>query len=62
VTKNRQTFEEWKQEVNDILLHRLGIDADDLPDYPYRRDYEDGATPRQVAARTVKAAKREFGM
>jgi hypothetical protein len=50
-------FDAWMAKVNKILDRRTGLTADDLPDYCYRDDFDDGATPSQAASHAIRAAK-----
>jgi hypothetical protein len=53
----KQTFDEWLEQVDRLLVAKTGMDHDDLPDYCYRRMYDD-RTPVGVAARrAIKNAK-----
>jgi hypothetical protein len=61
-SRQRLTFLQWKGAVNAVVVRRLGLHCDDLPDYRYRDDYEDGVTPLRAAARVIKAAKKELGL
>ena len=50
-------FTLWMKDVNRFILKETGVGADDLPDYCYRDDWEDGMTAKRVAKRAIKAAK-----
>jgi hypothetical protein len=56
------TYEAWKLQVNRHVVEQTGLDADDLPDYRFRDDYEDGVKPAVTARRVVKAAKKDMGL
>jgi Ni,Fe-hydrogenase III component G len=56
------TYEQWKLQVDRHVQEQVGLSADDLPDYRYRDDYDDGVKPATTARRTVAAAKKEFGL
>jgi hypothetical protein len=56
------TYEQWKIQVDRHVLEQVGLYADDLPDYRYRDDYNDGVKPAITARKAVKAAKKEFGL
>ena len=47
------TYEQWKNEVDDLLLRDLGVSSDDLPDYCYRDDYDAGLFPEFTVAEVV---------
>lgn len=51
------TFEEWKRAVDACVEARLGLGADDLPDFDYRRAYDAGRTPAATAAAAIRAAR-----
>ena len=54
---NTKTFEEWMQSVDNVISDRLmGMTSADLPDICYRDYYDDGMTPRQVAALAIRGA------
>jgi len=50
-------FKAWMKEVDAALIKKTGLSSDDLPDYCYDNDFEDGATPKQAANAAIKAAK-----
>ncbi len=54
------TFEEWKREVDSLLIHSIGISADDLPDCLYYDWYEDRLRPIRAANQALKNAEKEF--
>ena len=45
----KQTFAQWKIEVNAHVMARAGLFADDLPDMPYYDWFEDGCSPQEAA-------------
>lgn len=45
----KRTFEEWRADVDRVILERTGMSGDDLPDVPYRDWFDDGI-PATVAA------------
>lgn len=55
--KQRLTYEQWKGAVNAAVIRRVGLSADDLPDWNYRDAYESGMTPLRAAAKVIKNAK-----
>ena len=55
--KQKQSFEEWKRQVDNILSDRTGMSSDDLPDSPYRDWYDDGVKPSGAASRAIKNAR-----
>lgn len=55
-------FHEWKGAVNACIVRRLGLHADDLPDWDYRRAYDDKKSPTETANAVIRAAKKEMGL
>ena len=52
-----QTFEHWMKSVDKIISDKLmGMTSADLPDMCYRDYYDDGMSPRQVAAMAIRSA------
>lgn len=59
----RLSFDQWKDRVSGIILHRVGLTADDLPDWCYYDSWQVGDTPSQAAVSAIRAAastKREY--
>lgn len=42
MSKTKLEFADWKQKVDDVLTHWLGLTSDDLPDCPYSDWHEQG--------------------
>ena len=55
--KQKQSFEEWKRQVDNILSDRTGMSSDDLPDSLYRDWYDDGVKPSGAVSRAIKNAR-----
>lgn len=54
---NHQTFEDWLQQVNALVIRQTGLGLDDLPDVPLYDWFEfDGLTPAEAATRTIRYA------
>jgi hypothetical protein len=53
----KRTFEDWMKEVDGWLLLRCGLTHDDLPDWRYYDDYEDGVKAWRSAAKAIKYAQ-----
>ena len=49
-------FDIYMREVNAILVASCGLDSEDLPDWKYHDDYEDGYSPRSCARRAIAYA------
>jgi hypothetical protein len=56
------TFEEWKRLVEMVVQAKTGMSCDDLDDWRYVADFEEGVTPRQSAARAIRNAKEACGL
>lgn len=50
-------FDIWMQKVDSLLSKHIGLSSADLPDYCYRDEFDDGATPAQAAKAAIRAAK-----
>lgn len=53
----KKTFEEWKSIVDSILLEKVSMTSEELPDMPYRRWYDEGKTPAMAARGAIALAK-----
>lgn len=42
-------YSDWMRRVNRVLIHRVGLTADDLEDFPSRDCYEAGMSPAEAA-------------
>lgn len=51
------TFKEWMRKVNVIIEAKVGLSADDLPDYCYQDCYDAGETPTATARQAIRNAK-----
>ncbi len=56
------SFDTWKQQVNQEVQTRTGMQADDLDDWCYTSDWQDGMSPKCSAARAIRNAKEACGM
>jgi hypothetical protein len=56
------TFEQWKKSVDAIIGSLCGLSADDIDDWCYRDDYDNGLTPKRSAQRAIRNAKENCGM
>ena len=45
----KRGFDDFKRVINTILEKEFGILSDDLPDYCYRDNYDDGISARETA-------------
>ena len=61
-TLHEALYLKWKAQVDREILAKCGMHADDLDDWCYRSDYEDGVTPKRCAARAIRNAKESCGM
>ena len=48
------TFEQWKKQVNNILLVLVGLDSECLPDVDYYSWYQNGDSPTRAARRAIR--------
>lgn len=60
MTKSRLRFFEWMNLVSTVLLNKVGLTADDLPDVAYRDWYDSGATYVMAANRALRYAKEDM--
>jgi len=58
----RLSFEQWKKLVDENIVTRCGMTSDDLDDWCYVDDYEDGMSPSRSAARAIRNAKDACGL
>lgn len=56
--KNGLTFEQWKDRVNMAIIHRTGVEADNLPDWEYHSAWSRGMAPSVAAGKVIANAKR----
>jgi len=56
------SFEDWKREVDQEIKRRTTLISSDLPDWDYRRAYDEGLTAKRAAAKAIQYAKREMGV
>jgi len=54
---HKLTFEQWKQQVDKILIQKCGMPADCLPDYPYFDCWKAGDLPEETAEDAIDNAK-----
>jgi hypothetical protein len=50
-------FAAWKEKVDEELFKMLGVGSDDLPDWHYADDFNDGIPSVRCARRVYKAAQ-----
>jgi len=50
---NNYTFKEWIQELDEILMEKLNVGHEELPDIMYQELYENGASPDEAAYETL---------
>ncbi len=56
------SFEEWKAKVDEHIANRLGgLTSDDIGDYHYASNWEDGISPGKTASEAIRYAKESFG-
>ena len=47
-------FNKWLDLVNKHIYSKLKITLEDLPDNTFRIDFDDGLSPKEMAAKVVK--------
>lgn len=52
----RKTFEEWKKEVEQHLLKKVGITSEFLPDVPYTEWYRNKMSSETAANKVIRLA------
>ena len=58
----RISFEEWKQEVDRQIANQLGgLTSDDIGDYRYADNWEEGVSPSKTAREAIAYSKDYFG-
>jgi hypothetical protein len=60
--KQTLSFEDWKYEVNKVVLRLCGMECDDLPDFDYYASWMDGRKVEQTAKSVVRRAKADCGL
>lgn len=58
----KQTFLDWKRQVESKLIGICGMESDDIPDYDYYTDYHNDRTPMESAWLAFKNAKVCLGL
>ena len=51
----KKSFDQWLQEVDDILERKLQLDHNEMADVNYKEWYENGVSPKTAATRAIKA-------
>lgn len=54
---SKLTFQQWKHQVDAAIVKKVGMSADDLPDWPYRDAYNRGHSPASAASAAIRSAK-----
>ena len=52
----KKSWGEWIKTVDAIIVRRVGLSHDDLPDCPYRAWYDEGVSPSRAASMAVRNA------
>ena len=55
----RKSFEDWMRDVDAAVGAMAGMSYQDLADYAYYDDFEDGASAKATARRAVRAAMED---
>ena len=48
------TYEQWKRQVDNVLLVLVGLESECLPDVDYSAWYRQGVSPTAAAKRAIK--------
>jgi hypothetical protein len=59
--KHSLTWEQWKGAVNAAVIRKVGVSADDLPDWNYRDAFAKGMAPSKAAAAVIRNTKKDMG-
>lgn len=54
------TFEQWKTKVENIVEGAIGVQLDDLPDMPYRINFDAGMSASEMAEEVFDMVNDEF--
>ena len=54
-------FKQWKREVNKVVVNRIGMGCNDMPDVSYRDWYDDGMSPEEAADEAVDIWQEDIG-
>lgn len=55
-------FDEWRKQVDRIIRHRIGLTADDLPDYDYWQAWYAHMSAARCAREAIKNAATMMGI
>jgi hypothetical protein len=53
----KKSYEDWFKLVDIEVQKKVGLSANDLPDWPSRDWYDEGKTPKGAASAAIKWAK-----
>lgn len=53
----KETFTEWKTEVDNRVFSRTGIHTDNMVDMDYMSNYESGTTPLEMEQKLLETEK-----
>ena len=42
-------FMPWREQVRGLVLEEMGLELDDIQDFPYAANFEAGSSPREMA-------------
>ena len=57
MVKQKLTFTQWMDQVDQCLCNMTGMFSECLPDWSYRADYDYGCTPQTSAKNAIRYAK-----
>jgi len=52
----KRSFKDFKSAINTILEEEVGLSCNDLPDYCYRDNYDNGITVEQTVSDSLDSA------
>ncbi len=53
----RIAYEQWMRQVSQEIISKCGMTADDIDDWCYTNDYEEGMSSKRSAARAIRNAR-----
>lgn len=56
-----QTFDDWKEEVNQAVIAKAGLGCDDLPDVDYYSWFMDCTPPAEAAEQLLRDTCEDMG-
>lgn len=57
MANTKRSFAEWKKEVDNLLIRKVSLCSEDLPDWCYYESYQNGDSPSQAAKDALTSAQ-----